>query len=257
MDRCESAGALVLTANLPAIEWVRRWPAPGYYRAGDQDFFDDFGFDAFGLLWAPQQVAGTHWNAVSVITGHHPDSWQERIRAHVGPGFPGNLTVVGDEIWLTLTRQDGHVDAVDAVVVAVHRSGSMRRIVAADGVDISAHCRPIERPHEGLIASTTSDYAGIGNYLRKAMTGAGGPTPGVDGVSDAEVALIGQWPDTYLQLMFRHDYYPDVVLRRRIRLFDEFGMPASDDSATENLAEDLLAGGVPPSSWARNGILDF
>lgn len=250
-------GALVLTASLPAIKWVRRWPAPGYYRAGDEDFFDDFGFDAFGLLWAPQQVAGTHWDADSVVTGHDPDSWQERIRGPVGSGFPRNLTVVGDEIWLTLTRQDGHVDAVDVVVVAVHRSGSVRRITAADGVDISAHRRPIERPDEGLVNSTTSVYAEIGNYLREDLTGTGGRVASMDGVSDVEVDLIGQWPDTYLQLMLRHEYYPDVVLRRRIRLFDEFGLPASNDGATEDLEEDLLAGGVPPAAWARNGILDF
>ncbi len=139
----------------------------------------------------------------------------------------------------------------------MHRSGSVRRITAADGVDIFAHCGPIERPDEGLIISTTSSYARIENYLRQDQTGSGGRIRSIDGVSDVEVDLIGQWPETYLQLMFRHKYYPDVVLRRRMRLFDEFGRPASNDGATEDLEEELLAGGVPPSSWARNGILDF
>lgn len=76
-------------------------------------------------------------------------------------------------------------------------------------------------------------------------------------IDDVAVRLEGDWPDSTLELTFRHDRWPGLRLRRRYELFDECGRPRHEDDIEDDLIEDIASGWVPPDPWANDGILDF
>ncbi len=97
----------------------------------------------------------------------------------------------------------------------------------------------------------------INGSLQTYWNGSAGVRPQAGGLTDATTTLDGPWPDTHLQWTFRWAARPGLILRRRVRLYDELGRPAPLEYAAIHLMEDLETGAVPPSSEACDGILDI
>lgn len=111
----------------------------------------------------------------------------------------------------------------------------IRGSVADAGVRWNLVTMPV--PHQrAAVAAVEREFAGI----------AGRPRMGVAGV----------WPQTRVHVSFRHPHYPDGLLRRAIRVFDEAGRFVPALYASVHLHEDLATIALPPVDAARDGILD-
>jgi hypothetical protein len=71
------------------------------------------------------------------------------------------------------------------------------------------------------------------------------------------VDIVGDWPHTECQVYVRHRDYGELILRRRLGLFDEFGRPTEHLFPSVDVMEDLDTGYLPPVAEAVEGILDF
>lgn len=81
--------------------------------------------------------------------------------------------------------------------------------------------------------------------------------PVADGMSEARVEVIGDWPETRVEVSFRHPHYPQGRLRRTLRVFDDAGRATSTQFASVHLMEDLETGALPPAGKARDGVLEI
>ena len=94
--------------------------------------------------------------------------------------------------------------------------------------------------------------SGLEHYWRPAD---GPAEPLAAGMSDIHAELDGTWPDLAVAVSFRHPWFADGRLRRRIRLFDELGRPVDREYCDITLMEDLETGHLPPVKEAVAGIL--
>jgi hypothetical protein len=76
------------------------------------------------------------------------------------------------------------------------------------------------------------------------------------GLRDAETTVVGEWPSTRVAVSFRHPHYPQGRLRRSIRVFDDAGRVSPALYASVHLMEDLATRHLPPTSAAKDGILE-
>lgn len=75
-------------------------------------------------------------------------------------------------------------------------------------------------------------------------------------LSDVRATLDGDWPDTNLEWNFRWTGRAGLVLRRRVRLFDEIGRTAYPELAVRDLGLTMEFKRVPPAEDAVGGVLD-
>jgi hypothetical protein len=81
--------------------------------------------------------------------------------------------------------------------------------------------------------------------------------PLAEGMHGSRVSVVGAWPDTRVEIAFRHPHLPDGLLRRTIAVFDAAGRIAAPEYAPIHLMEDVETGHLPPASAARDGILEI
>ena len=107
-----------------------------------------------------------------------------------------------------------------------------------DAVDISAHCRSLgRRPTEH------DSYARY--WLNTWVGGEGRWSSSIEERSDGRARLVGDWPDSCIEITFDWARLPGWRLRRRVRLFDELGRSTPPEYSDTHLFEDLASGGVP------------
>ncbi|MBG6181153.1 hypothetical protein [Arthrobacter sp. CAN_A1] len=99
----------------------------------------------------------------------------------------------------------------------------------------------------GEFTNVDSYWEAPGGYMK----------PLTDGMSDARVMVADDWPDTRVEVSFKHPHYPNGRLRRTFRVFDDAGRITPTQFATISLMEDLDTGALPPARNARDGILEI
>lgn len=77
------------------------------------------------------------------------------------------------------------------------------------------------------------------------------------GLADPRVESIDEWPRTRVEVSFTHPSYPEVRLRRTLRVFDDAGRARPALYAAIHLMEDLATRALPEPQKARGGILDI
>lgn len=136
------------------------------------------------------------------------------------------------------------------------RAEQVQILLAADSVDITEQCWPlVPRP---LDADSYAQQ--ILNENRWLDEDGMNPVGGLrldHGMSDARTSMVGDWPDTHLEWTFAFEGYPGLRLRRRVPLFGELGRAVAPEVAYVHLVEDLDTRALPPTSDARDGVIDI
>ncbi|WP_345482212.1 hypothetical protein [Amnibacterium soli] len=76
-----------------------------------------------------------------------------------------------------------------------------------------------------------------------------------DGLHDATVHVVGDYPHTRVEVTFRHPAYPAGHLRRTYPVYDPAGRIRVDEDLAIWLMEDLDTRDLPPATAAVDGIL--
>jgi len=84
----------------------------------------------------------------------------------------------------------------------------------------------------------------------------GAPQPAVEGMGELRAELIGNWPDTRVQVSFTHTDYPGCGYKG-LALFDEFGRQQPPENVAIDLMENYATSHWPPAGDAVNGILQI
>ncbi|WP_413355246.1 hypothetical protein [Microbacterium sp. 1P06AB] len=104
---------------------------------------------------------------------------------------------------------------------------------------------PMER-RDAAISALVDEFGDLAHYWR----GPGGePRPLATGLSEPRIDIVGEWPDTRVEVTFRHPLLPDGRLRRALRVFDDAGRITPHPYASIHLMEDLdTHAPLPPST---------
>ncbi|WDF32022.1 hypothetical protein PTW37_08965 [Arthrobacter agilis] len=111
-----------------------------------------------------------------------------------------------------------------------------------------------EAERTSAVDAACAEFGDLDEYWQSAV---GVMLPLTDGVQDARVTVIGDWPETRIEVTFTHPHYPQGRLRRTHRVFDDAGRIRSVQYASIHLMEDLDTRALPPAGNARNTILDI
>jgi hypothetical protein len=244
--------------DLPASPAPRQSRRAWMWHDRDLDRVRASAVPGLGLLWSAGRVrTGAGPDHPVLVTGHDPATLAERVRVDLGIGCVLDVAVVDQEIWLAV-RRGRRVDPDRPVqVVAITAAGQVRVVLGADTVDITDRCRPlIDQDEDARIGYPRRERDSYGELQAYWHHPDGTTTPLAEGMCEAAVAVRGEWPDTVLEFICRHVSRPGLLLRRRVRLFDEFGRPTEPGPAGIFLMESLDTGQIPPSADARDGILD-
>ncbi|ETD32800.1 hypothetical protein [Williamsia sp. D3] len=78
-----------------------------------------------------------------------------------------------------------------------------------------------------------------------------------DRVSNVRATFVGDWPDGYIELTYRHQKYPGLLISSRINIYDEVGRKdhAFLRYGDLDLREQADTCAYPPASLAVNGVL--
>lgn len=143
-------------------------------------------------------------------------------------------------LWMVTTSETstGHALLVADVGGRLHP-------VPVDGIDITAHCRPVgpePLDHDSYVAYCVRGLDG----LRFS-----------DAVDEVSASFVGGWPDGHVQVRFRHVDYPGLILVARLRLYDEQGTRLDGFLAhvRPELMEQAGTHAYPPASEAVDGVL--
>lgn len=164
--------------------------------------------------------------------------------------------MLGEELVLIfqpsrLLRADA---SVPARLMAVDAGGQARRVIEAADIDIARLCVPPDRPSEVEIALAEQALRdAFGDIMHTWADGA----PLSERMVAGWVEIVGEWPDTEAQINLRARDFGELVLRRRLPLFDEFGQPIEYLTPAVEVMEDLDTGYLPPTAEAVDGILEF
>lgn len=112
---------------------------------------------------------------------------------------------------------------------------------------------PLEQ-QQAAIKAVCAEFADV-DFSRNPPGGSMEPI--ADGMTEAWVEVIGVWPETRVEVSFRHPHYARGRLRRTLRVFDDAGRVTPTQYAGVHLMEDVETGALPPVSRARDGILDI
>ena len=107
---------------------------------------------------------------------------------------------------------------------------------------------------EDAVTAVTREFADLERYWTD-PSGKSGPL--VCGLREPRVDVRGEWPDTRVEVSFRHPYFPGGRMRRVLRVFDAAGRFMPSLYASVHLMEDLDTGRLPPVETAIDGVLDF
>ena len=80
---------------------------------------------------------------------------------------------------------------------------------------------------------------------------------GLDSMTQIQVDVTGQWPDTTVELSFHHPLYPGGRMLRTYQVFDGTGRVLQHGYPEIELTEDLHTLDIPPAAQAVDGILDI
>ncbi|BBE22196.1 hypothetical protein MN0502_10790 [Arthrobacter sp. MN05-02] len=111
-----------------------------------------------------------------------------------------------------------------------------------------------EEQKKAAVEALCAEFDRLESYWR---TPGGEMVPLSDGVADARVDVVGDWPQTQVEVSFIHPHYRQGRLRRTYRVFDDAGRVKSWQYASIHLMEDLDTGALPPAKDARNTMLDI
>ncbi|PRY12217.1 hypothetical protein [Kineococcus rhizosphaerae] len=159
-----------------------------------------------------------HGTRLTVALAHRPTGWRSHVVHHPVEVFT--------------------LDAAD---------GSRTDVLAADAVDVSEGCWPLQPP-----PVDARSYAW--EVLRSAQRGAGQLER--VGAREVRYRLDGSWPQTVLELTCTVSGRPGVVLRQRTPLFDELGRAIGSQYAAAHLV-DRLASHWQPRPGVADGFLDL
>lgn len=217
-------------------------------------------FPAAGVCWQlgrdPRSRGAFANPSGQVIAAARDKTGRVLRRYDLGPGMPVTIGEIDDRSALAVAvRRPGRSRSIQVVAL---RPGSdvVDTVLAADSVDITDHCWPLEhRPIEAdsYQAQALAESNWLGVYAR-------GPQADEvlgTGFSDVTTRLDGQWPSTHLEWAFCHRDRPGLRLRRRVPLYDELGRILKPEYADIHLMEDLATGWIPPATAARDGVLDI
>lgn len=207
---------------------------------------DEPGWEVDGRTWRVGRLGDGFGHDREIVAAvYAADGTQVRRvplgRGHVLVGLPAH-----GRLWFLLLRREPGGARRREVVALDPSSHTVTTVVACDGIDVSAHRLPLPaapppqaRPH------AESRLAWFAEVWRD----------GFADMTDVDVALVGRWPDTAVEVTFGHHLFPGGRLRRRVALFDELGRPADVEYSDIGLMEDLDTADLPPVSEAVDGVL--
>ena len=160
-------------------------------------------------------------------------------------GWVMRAAATGTRLWVVLmlfTRAGGgtRLEVWDA------RDHGVTVVDALDDLDVSAHRWPlVHRP---------ADHTSYVDHWVSRLDGSNFSEP----VSEVAARWVGDWPDGYIELTYRRDGYPGLLLRDRLPLYDAVGRRLNQDTydPTDWLFEKAGTREYPATSRAVDGILD-
>lgn len=220
------------------------------------------GLRARGLVWwAGADLSGDRINRRAWITAHDRHDGREMFRLDAGPGLIAAMSVVGEEVWLSISRS--RLLTVSrgqgTEVVAVTTDGRLRTVYAPNslGYETDASDR-VPRPSPAEIATHTESVRRMFSHLEEFWRDKDGAThPLSRGITDSAVRVTGDWPERAVVVTLRHPSRPGPLLKRTFRLYDEQGRQISHQYSDIGLMEDLDTGYITPADEAIDGILDI
>lgn len=89
---------------------------------------------------------------------------------------------------------------------------------------------------DAAISALVDEFGDLAHYWRGPD---GEPRPLATGLSEPRIDIVGEWPDTRVEVTFRHPLLPGGRLRRALRVFDDAGRITPHPYASIHLMEDL------------------
>ncbi|KYH43169.1 hypothetical protein [Branchiibius sp. NY16-3462-2] len=254
----ELDGQLVDPSHVPDTPAYRRY---AWYWLDPWEQVQRYGVPADGLVWqaGSQPRSDTIRRRVYAV-GHEPSSGDEVVRVDLGIGFVRDVQAVGDELWVAVARAQSKPTPENpgADVLVVRADGSAREVYKADTLDISQFSpnprRPSQEEIDDAIEKVRGQFSNLGGFW---TADDGSSHPLLRGLSEPSVSVEGDWPTSRVVVTFKHTSRPDLVLRRKLRIFDDEGYPVDHEYASIHLMEDLDTDHVPPAQDAVNGVLDI
>ena len=211
------------------------------------------------IWWAGASTADDYIHRPAVAVGHDPTTGQPVVRVDLGLGLVSDVQTVGGEVWLSVQRRrpfpsspDGGVD-----VLAISQDRAVRTVYSANSVDISHFAPPMNSPPpeqiEHHINQVRQMFADLTHYWDQSGARL---APLSDGLTNPSVTIEGDWPDTVVVIAFEHRRRPGLLLRRKLPIFNEEGLPINHEYADIHLMEDLDTDHIAPAKDATDGILD-
>lgn len=228
---------------------------------------------AGGLRWAagwPQDAHDSHHGEREVVaTGHAPGDGGELLRIRLGRGHVLALTTGGEHVWLALRRAPEAISCGSPVelISLDAEDGSPGTALSTESVEITERCWPLSP--EPVEADSYAEFQrrsfdGLAEHAEKTRRafedGDTTALAGDDRVFNTDLRglhteLVGQWPNTRLELHCTHARYPDMELVRVLPLFDELGRQTPPEYASVHLLEAFDSNQLPPASEAIHGTL--
>ncbi|MFJ4038765.1 hypothetical protein ACIPVB_11845 [Microbacterium sp. NPDC090007] len=157
-------------------------------------------------------------------------------------------------VWRTHEQQLEPID--DARMIAVMKT-VVPRSRAGGPDDPAVSWNPVEMPvdvREACVTAVVQEFA----FLASFWTHPSGLTASLSpGMSDPRVDVRGEWPDTRVEVTFRHPLFAEGRVRRTLRVFDTAGRYVPPAYAAVHLFEDLATRVPAAPSDGVDGILDI
>lgn len=107
---------------------------------------------------------------------------------------------------------------------------------------------------DAAIAEVTREFSHLDEYWHDEQ-GRKGPLS--RGLRDPQVDVVGEWPDTRVEVTFRHPQFSQGRMRRTILVFDSAGRIAPNEYAAIHLMEDLDTAPMAEPWLGADGVLNF
>lgn len=230
--------------------WLTPTPRPD---PSLNDIVEATGEPAGGLRWrVGRDRENWHLRRGSGALGLDPNSGAPVLRVDLGPGEVRAMAGTTTHLWLAIDTprpMTSYQPPAPASVVRLDpRTGDAEVVLPPDWLDITHLCWPLPpRPPDGTVYE---------QHWRTELVADGFTHDGIRIPTGRRTELVGQWPNTHVQLLFTSRRHPGRRLRRRIPLYDELGRQLSPDYAATHLDEDL-ASGAQPYLTDDSGLFDI
>lgn len=201
------------------------------------------------IAWALD--AGASDTRVAVFT--EPPRRSPRGRVHTTAHIP----LQPGELPAEIRTRTLVLDPVDDAAMIKTMSALLPQRVAREPGDPRASWRPAPvsaADRTAAVAAVTGEFADLAAYWTD-PSGATSPLTG--GLRQPRVEVGGEWPDTRVEVSFRHPLFPGGRMRRTLHVFDAAGRFVPALYASVHLMEDLATHRFPPVETAVDGILDI